>query len=243
MLHKAGKGDVRVIEDANDGVNDFRKVMRGDIGSHTDGDAAGAIDEKIREAGGEDPWFFKAFIEVRVPIHGLLIDIPEHFGTHFRHPGFSVTVRGGGVAVHVSEVAVAVHEGVAHGEVLRQPDHSVIYGRVAVGVVLAKDFTHAGGGFFKRFIGGKAGFIHRVEDTPVDGFKAVTHVRECAAFDNAHGVFEVAALHFRDQTGLSNDLVRERDILRFVISVMSQFSPLPNYYICTYQDIFHSWFL
>ena len=56
-----------------------------------------------------------------------------------------VTVGGGGIAIHGAEVAVAVHQGVAHGEVLGQTDQGVVDGLVAVGVVAAQHVAHAGG--------------------------------------------------------------------------------------------------
>src|SRR3989304_2221219 len=48
---------------------------------------------------------------------------------------------GGRVVVDRAEVALAVHQRVAHGEVLGQAHHRLIDGAVAVGVVLAQDLA------------------------------------------------------------------------------------------------------
>ena len=52
-----------------------------------------------------------------------------------------VAIRRRRVAVDRAEVALAVHQGVAHGEVLREADQRVVDRRVAVRVVVAEDFA------------------------------------------------------------------------------------------------------
>ena len=53
-----------------------------------------------------------------------------------------------GVAVHRAEVAVAVHQRIAHGEVLRQAHQGVVNRSVAVRMVAAQHVAHAGGAIF-----------------------------------------------------------------------------------------------
>ena len=98
-----------------------------------------------------------------------------------RHAGLGVTVGGRGVAVHGAEVAVAVDQHVAHGEVLRQTHQRVVHRRVAVGMIPAQHVADAGGGLFERLVRGQAVLVHGVEDAAVDGLQAVAHIRQRTA--------------------------------------------------------------
>ena len=94
---------------------------------------------------------------------------------------------------------MAVHQGIAHGEILSQADQSVIDAGVAVGMVPAQHAAHAGGGLFEGFVHREAILVHGVEDPAMDGLQAIPHVRESPAHDDAHGVLNVGFLHLGDQ--------------------------------------------
>src|SRR5699024_11809213 len=98
-----------------------------------------------------------------------------------------------------AEVAVALDEGIAHGEILGQADQGVVDAAVAVGVVFAQHVAHAGGGFFEGVVGGEAAFVHGVQNAPVDRLQAVPHVGQSAARYDGHGVFDVRLFHFGNQ--------------------------------------------
>ena len=185
------------------------------------------FDQQVGEAGGEDPGLPPALVEVGVPVHGVLLDVPEHVPGDLGHPGLGVPVGGGGVSIHRAEVAVALDEGVAHGEVLGQADQGVIHGTVPVGVVLTQHIAYAGGGFLEGFVGGQATLVHGVQDSPVDGLQAVPHIGQGPAHDDGHGVVDVTVLHLLDQLGLHDMLVGEGDVLRAIVFVFCHsFTPL-----------------
>ena len=94
---------------------------------------------------------------------------------------------------------MAVHQHVAHGEILGQADQCVVNRGVAVGMVPAQHVAHAGGGLFEGFVHREAILVHGVEDPAMDGLQAIPHVRESPAHDDAHGVLNVGFLHLGDQ--------------------------------------------
>ena len=51
VLHEFADGDVRIVEQRDDAAADFAEVVRRDAGGHADGDAAGAVDQQVRELG------------------------------------------------------------------------------------------------------------------------------------------------------------------------------------------------
>ena len=213
VLHQVVETGIGVVQHADAGADDLPQVVGRDVGGHAHGDAAGAVDQEVGEAAGQDPGLLPALVKVGVPVHRVLLDVPEHLVGDLGHPGLGVPVGRRGIAVHGAEVAVAVHQGVAHGEVLGQTDQGVIHALIAVGVVPAQHVAHAGGGLLEGLVGGEAVLVHGVEDPAVDRLEAVPHVRQGPALDDAHGVFNVGFLHLRHQEGRDDLLVRETDLL------------------------------
>ena len=68
---------------------------------------------------------------------GFLVDIPQQIGADLAQARFGITHGRRAVAVDRAEVAVALYERIARGEVLRHAHHCVVNRAVAVGMVLA----------------------------------------------------------------------------------------------------------
>ena len=115
---------------------------------------------------------------------------------------------------------MAVDEHAAHGEILPHAHQGIVHAGVPVGVVLAQHVPHGGGAFLIGIGVGKTAFVHGVQDAPVHGLQPVPHVRQGAAHDDGHGVVDIARLHFADQLGFGDRLIREGDVLRLVITLM-----------------------
>ena len=154
VLHQVGQGGVGIIQHADAGADDLPQVVGRDVGGHAHGDATGAVDQQVGESGGKDPGLLPALVEVGVPVHSILFDVPEHFVGDLAQTGLGVTVGCRGVAIHGAEVAVAVHQHVAHGEILGQADQGVVNRGVAVGMVPAQHVAHAGSRLLKRLVRG-----------------------------------------------------------------------------------------
>ena len=129
-------------------------------------------------------------------VDGIFVDVAQHLQRERGHAGFGVTGSRRAVAVHGTEVAVAVHEAVAHVPGLGQAHHGVVDGSVAVGVVFTHDLAHDTGALLVGFIRRDAQGIQAVQDAAVDRFESVAHVRKRSCNDYAHGVIDVGGLHF-----------------------------------------------
>ena len=217
VLHQVAELGLRIIQHADAGADDLPQVVGRDVGSHAHGDAGGAVDQQVGEPGGEDPGLFPGLVEVGVPVHGLLVDIPQHLVGDAGHAGLRVPVGRRGIAVDGAEVAVAVHQRVAHGEVLGKAHQGVIDGGVSVGMVPAQHVAHGGGALAEGVVVGQVILVHGVEDPAVHRFEAVPHIRQGTAHDNAHGVFDVGFLHLGDQRRLHDLLIGIPDLLGIVL--------------------------
>ena len=97
-------------------------------------------------------------------IDGFLVDIRQQLVGQLGHADFGVTHGGRVVAVHGTEVALAVHQGIAQGEVLGHADDGVVHRRVTVGVVFTDDVTHHAGGFLVSLVPVIAQLVHGEQD-------------------------------------------------------------------------------
>src|SRR5687768_12937941 len=63
-LHEIERCRVRIVDDVHARIHDFGQVVRRNVRRHTDGDAAAAVDEKIRKLGRKDGRLLQAIVEV-----------------------------------------------------------------------------------------------------------------------------------------------------------------------------------
>lgn len=92
MLHQITHGGVGIVQHTDARTDDLPQVVGRDIGSHTYGNAGGTVDQQIGEPAGQHPGLLAALVEVGVPVHGVLFDVPQHFVGDFGQPCLSVSV-------------------------------------------------------------------------------------------------------------------------------------------------------
>ena len=153
------------------------------------------LTSRFGNARGQDFGLDFAVVEIGAEIDRFLVDIFEQRGGDAGETGFGVPVRRGRVAIDRTEVALAIDERIAQGEILRHADERIVDRGVAVRVELAEDFADDLGALAGGAIGREAHFAHAVEDAAVDGLEAVADVGKGASHDYAHGVIHVRALH------------------------------------------------
>ena len=168
MLHKINGIDFRIIQHSHASIDNFRQVVGRDIGRHTDSDAGRTIYQKVRETAGQNSRLFPGFVKVRIPVNGILVDIPQHLIGKLRHSCFRITVSCRGVSVHRTEVTVAIHQHITHREVLCKTHHCVVYCRITVGVIFTDNITDTGCRLSKGLVRCKTGFVHRIQNTTVN---------------------------------------------------------------------------
>ena len=115
--------------------------MGRNVGCHTDGNAGGTIDQKIREAGRENRRFFFGFIKVRYEIHRILVDVRKKLHGNLRKAGLRISHGCRAVAVHGTEVSMSVHQGISLIPLLGHIDQRTVDGAVAVGMILTHGVT------------------------------------------------------------------------------------------------------
>ena len=196
MLHQVFHRAVRIVNHADYAVDDFRQVVRRNVGGHADGDAVGAVHQQVRESCRQHGRLLQRFIKVGIKINGVLVDAVQQVHRQLLQPRFGITHRGGTVAVHAAEVALAFHQRITDVERLGHTHHRVVYGGVSVRVEFTEHVADHAGALAGGLVRCHAQFLgHVIQDSPVNRLQAVPDVREGPVHDNSHGVGNEAFLH------------------------------------------------
>ncbi len=185
--------DVRVVEQGDAGVDDLAQIMRRDVGRHADGDAAGAIDQQVRDPRRQDDGLQLLLVVVRLEIDRILVDVGQQGRGGRGHPRLGVTHRRRHIAVDRAEIALAVDQHQSHREGLGHAHQRHIDRGVAMRVEPAQHIAHDPRTLRIRPVRRHLQVVHRIQDAAVHGLQPVTRVRQGAGHDHAHGVVEIRA--------------------------------------------------
>jgi hypothetical protein len=166
-----------------------------DVGRHADGDAAGAVDEKVRKPRRQDRGLAALVVIGGLEVDRFLVEVGQQRRGGARQPRFGVAHGRRRIAVHRTEIALPRHQRQAHREILRQAHEGVVDRAVAVRMEVTHHLADDLGRLAERPVGAIAAGLHAVEDAAVDRLEAVAHVGKCARHDHAHGVIEIRAPH------------------------------------------------
>jgi hypothetical protein len=138
-LDQAVDGNIRIFQVGEAGVDHLAKIMRRDVRRHADSDAAGAVDEQVGKPRRQDQRLLQRLVVVGLKIDGFLVDVLKQRFARLGETRFGIPHGGRRIAVHRTEIALAVDQRQAHGKILHHADHGVIDRGVAVRMVLAHD--------------------------------------------------------------------------------------------------------
>ena len=195
-FHHLIKGDARVLDVSDTGIDNLGRVMRRDIGCHANGNTASTIDQQIGVFRRQNRWFQLGFIIIGDEINSVTVNITEQV---FSNPGearFRVAHCGWRVTIDRPEIALPVHQPDTHGKFLRHAHHAFINRAIAVGVIITHDITDNPGGFAVRLGPVITALHHRIENAAMNRLKPVTNIGESAGNDDAHCVIQIGFPHF-----------------------------------------------
>ena len=127
IFHQLRNGDLIIVDISDDTVHAFAEVVRCHVGGHTDSDAVGAVHQQGWDLGGQHGRFLQGVVEVVLEIDSILLQVVQHLLAYSLEAGFGVTHGCGAVAVHGTEVALAIHQRIAQRPGLGHTHHGVIY--------------------------------------------------------------------------------------------------------------------
>ena len=137
----------RIVDQRNAGVDHLAEIVRRDIGRHADGDAAGAVDQKIGKARRQHHRLALGIVVIWLEVDGVLVEIATSACADLLQPRFGVTHGCRRIAVDRTEIALAVDQRQAHGKILRHAHQRVVDRLVAMRMIFADDVADDVRGF------------------------------------------------------------------------------------------------
>ncbi len=195
-LHEIVHRALRLFQQQEQGFAEFAQIVRRNIGRHAHGDARGAVEQQIRHPGGQYRGFLERIVVIGPEIDGILVQIIEKFLGKARHAHFGVAHGRRRVAVDGAEVALPVHQGVAHGKILGHAYQGIVHGGIAMRMILADDVTHDAGGLLVRPVIAVGKLVLGIHDAPVHGLQPVARVGNGAADDDRKGILQIGLAQF-----------------------------------------------
>ena len=182
----------RVLDQVDRGGADLAGVVRRDRGRHADRDAGRAVGQQVRKGAGQHDRFGFLAVVGRAEIDGVLVDAGQHRLSDQCQARLGVAHRGRVIAVDVAEIALALDQRVARGEILRHAHHGVVDRGVAVRMVFAHHVADDAGAFLEA--GGRVEpqLVHRVDQPAMHRLQPVAHVRQRARHDGRQRIGEIA---------------------------------------------------
>ena len=173
-------GDLGVFEVREAGVDDLAEIVRRNVGRHADGDAAGAVDQQVGKLRRHHRRLQQPVVVVRLEVDRVLVEVVEQVLRDLRQARFGVAFGRRRIAVDGAEVALAVDQRHAQGELLRHAHQRVVDGEVTVRMEVAHRVAHDLGRLHVLLVPVEPQPLHGVEDAPVHGLQAVAHVGQRA---------------------------------------------------------------
>ena len=125
-------------------------------------------------------------------IDRVVVDAGEQRARHLGQPRLGVAHGRGVIAVDVAEIALALDQRIARGEILRQPHQRVVHRDVAMRVEFADHVADHARAFLEAGGGIEAQLLHRVDQPPMHRLQPVAHVRQRARHDGGERIGEIA---------------------------------------------------
>ncbi len=137
MLHQLVQRDVGIIDLRANATDDFRKIVRRNVGGHADGDAGPAVNEQVRKRSWENCGLGARLVIIRDEIDGVLLHVGHERSAEMRHARFGVTHRCRWIAFDRAEIPLAIDQPFAHRPRLRHVHERRVNHRFSVRVIIS----------------------------------------------------------------------------------------------------------
>ena len=185
---------IGLLDEIERGVAQFGDIVRRNGCRHADRNALRAVGEQVRESRRQHHRLFRHAVIVRAEVDRVFVDAIEQEPRHVGQARFGVAVGGGIIAVDIAEIALAVDQRIARGEILGEPHQRVVDRLIAVRM----EITHHVADDLRRFLERRARIEpkepHAVEDAAMHRLQPVARIRQRAMHDGGERIGQIALL-------------------------------------------------
>ena len=191
QFHQTRVLDVRIIDELQRRIDHLGNVVRGDVRRHADRDPARSIGEQVGEQPRHQLGLFLLSVIGRDEIDGPCIQAVHQAHRGLRQARLGITVSRRVIAIDIAEVPLPLDQRVAQREILREADHRIVSGGIAMRMVLADHLAHHAGRLLECLAGIQLQLAHRPKQAAVDRLQSVAQVRQAARRDRREGIDQI----------------------------------------------------
>ena len=204
QVHQLGDGGLGEFDQVDQGGAQFAHVVGWNVGRHAHRDARRPVGQQVGKAGRQHHRFVVFAVIGAAEIDGVLVDAFQKRPGDVGQPRLRVAHGRRVVAVDAAEVALPVHQRIAHRELLGQAHKGIVDGGIPVGVVLANDVADHAGALLEPGRRVQLELAHGEQEPPVHGLQAVAHVGKGARHDGGQGVRQIPLAKGVDEGGVAD---------------------------------------
>ena len=131
-----------IVDQRDDGGDDFAEIVGRDIGRHSDRDTRRAVDDEVRNRRGKNLGLLQSIVEVRRETDGVLVDVGEHLHRDAGESRLGIAIGRSRIAIDRAEISLAIDQRIAQREILHHAHERVVHRRITVGVILAEHVAY-----------------------------------------------------------------------------------------------------
>ena len=139
--------------------------------------------QQVREGARQHDRLFVFLVIGRLEVDGVLADAFEQKRRDVGHARFGVAHRRRVIAVDIAEIALAIDDGVADGEFLRQAHQRIIDRLIAMRMELTHDVADDTGALLVGLVGPDPHFAHCMHDAAMHRLETVADIGQRALRD------------------------------------------------------------
>ncbi len=145
QLHQAAVLDMRIVDQFQRRIDNFRSIVRGDRGRHTHRNPACPIGEQIGKQARHKFRLFLLAIVGRDEINRALVQTLHQLDRGLGQPRLGIAIGGSVIPVDIAEISLPLDQRITQRKILSQPYHRIVSGRVAMRVIFADHLAHDAG--------------------------------------------------------------------------------------------------
>ena len=166
--------------------------MRRNVCGHAHRNPARPVGQKIGEGCGQNLGFRQGAIVIWAEINGVFVQPFKQRLGHRGHARLSISACRGVIAINISKISLTIDQWIAQVKILGQTRHCVINRGIAMWVVIphhiARDFRR----FTEAPVRGQTQLAHCKQDAAMNGFQAITRIRQGAMHDGGQRILQIA---------------------------------------------------
>jgi len=147
-----------------------------DVGRHSDRDSIRSVDQKIRNARGQNCGLRVGVVVGWLEVDCIFVDIGVEIFRHASEAALRVSHGRGRIVIDRAEISLTIDQGIAQRKWLRHANQSVIQSGVAMGMVFSHGLADNSGALHVPAIVQQAGVEHMVENATMHGLQTVAHI-------------------------------------------------------------------